>query len=88
MAALNASSPMKKSKSSKPRLELKKELAEVEDLAPLLAAVDVAIAVGKTYEGESFPANPNLVNPVPLSMTTAGVPIDDMMMVLDGTIGW
>ena len=36
-------------------------------------AEEVAIAVGKTNEGESFPANPNFVNPVPLSMTTAGV---------------
>ncbi|KAH3664291.1 hypothetical protein OGAPHI_004643 [Ogataea philodendri] len=28
----------------------------------------VAIAVGNTHDGESFPANPNLVRPVPLSL--------------------
>lgn len=39
----------------------------------------VEIAVGKTQEGESLPANPNLVNPVPLSMTTAGVLIEDIV---------
>lgn len=33
----------------------------------------VAMAVGMTQEGESLPANPSLVNPVPLSITTAGV---------------
>ncbi|KAH3659471.1 hypothetical protein OGATHE_005516 [Ogataea polymorpha] len=27
----------------------------------------VAIAVGKTHDGESFPAKPSLVKPVPLS---------------------
>lgn len=65
---------MKKSKSSNPLLEDKNDdLAD--DLEVFVDADDVAIAVGKTNDGESFPANPNLVNPVPLSMTTAGVPI-------------
>mmetsp|Transcript_6059 Transcript_6059/g.5982 ORF Transcript_6059/g.5982 Transcript_6059/m.5982 type:complete len:91 (-) Transcript_6059:23-295(-) len=65
---------MKKSKSSNPLLEDKNDdFAEV--LEVLVDADDVAIAVGNTNDGESLPANPNLVNPVPLSMTTAGVPI-------------
>ncbi|KAH3678462.1 hypothetical protein WICMUC_001479 [Wickerhamomyces mucosus] len=66
---------MKKSKSSVPLLEARKLLCELVDVDPntgLLGAAfvaaeeRVAIAVGKTNDGESFPAKPNLVKPVPL----------------------
>lgn len=39
----------------------------------VLEGAAVAMAVGKTHEGESLPAKPSLVSPVPLSMTTAGL---------------
>lgn len=68
---------MKKSKSSNPLLLLNALLPALFPDFP--ADVAVAIAVGKTNEGESFPAKPNLVKPVPLSMTTAGVPIDAIL---------
>lgn len=35
----------------------------------------VAMAVGKTNDGESLPAKPSFVRPVPLSITTAGASI-------------
>jgi len=37
----------------------------------------VAIAVGKTKEGESFPANPNLENPVPLYASVSSSAMGD-----------
>jgi hypothetical protein len=78
---------MKKSKSSNPLFEDKNDVFpdEDEDLVDFAEADDVAIAVGNTNDGESFPANPNFVNPVPLSMTTAGVPILAMMK---DSFGW
>ena len=39
----------------------------------VLEGAAVAMAVGKTHEGESLPAKPSLVSPVPLSITTAGL---------------
>ncbi|KAH3683006.1 hypothetical protein WICPIJ_006010 [Wickerhamomyces pijperi] len=68
-----ASSPMKKSKSSVPRLDARKfdwEEAEAE-ANPVVAALEeveerVAMAVGKMKDGESLPAKPSLVKPVPL----------------------
>lgn len=78
LAAVSASSPMKKSRSSVPLLPdtcppdpvppVKKEglfatagLPDPEPPAPPAGPL-VAIAVGKTNEGESFPANPMRVN--------------------------
>lgn len=77
---------MKKSKSSNPRFDSKKLLLALALLLPEPPALVVAIAVGKTNDGESFPAKPNLVKPVPLSITTAGVPIEAMMRVV-GVLG-
>lgn len=42
----------------------------------------VAIAVGNTHDGESLPAKPNLVKPVPLSITTAGVFMLDIVALV------
>lgn len=72
MEASIASSPIKKSKSSVPLFDDRK-LCDCE--TPVLVGnlfdapvpeERVAIAVGKTYDGESLPAKPNLVKPVPL----------------------
>lgn len=73
LAAESASSPMKKSKSSVPRFPARwppppppppkneglfATAGRPEDAAPPPPAAFVAIAVGKTNEGESLPAKP------------------------------
>lgn len=74
-----ASSPMKKSRSSMPRLVATLDppgfdgtegREALEELAPP-PEERVAIAVGNTKDGSELPAHPAFVKPVPLSLSNA-----------------
>lgn len=68
LAAARASSPMKKSRSSVPLFcaRLPPEDATRALERPLGPLWRVAMTVGKMKDGESLPAKPSLVRPVPL----------------------